>query len=77
MNEPDVEATKTSLELGPGKAMGSTSVVGVSLIQETVEPTTQESTAQARPLQRGGLFSSTPVTWTLGSNQRQASPDTK
>ena len=40
MNEPDVEATKTSLELGLGKAMGSTPVVGVSLIQETVEPTT-------------------------------------
>ena len=77
MNEPHVEATKTSLELGPGMAMRSTPVVGVSLIKDTVGPTTQETSAQARPPQRGGLFSSTPVTWTLGSNQRQASPDTK
>ena len=40
MNEPHVEATKTSLELGPGMAMRSTPVVGVSLIKDTVGPTT-------------------------------------
>ena len=34
--------------------------------------TAQETSAQARPLQKGGLFNSSPVTWTLDSNQRQA-----
>ena len=52
--------------------MGSTPVLRMSLVQETVGPTAQETSAQARPLQKGGLFSSTPVTQTLGSNPRQA-----
>ena len=71
-NELNVVDTKTSLQLEPGKSTGSIPVLRMSLVQETVRPTVQETSDQARPLQKGGLFSSTPVTRTLGSNQRQA-----
>ena len=61
MNELDVVAKK-SLESGPGKSTGSIPVLRMSLVQETVRPTAQETSDQARALQKGGLFSSTPVT---------------
>ena len=71
-NELDVVATKTSLQLEPGKSTGSIPVFRMSLAQETVGPTSKKTSAQARPLYKGGLFNSTPVTWMLGSNQRLA-----
>ena len=49
-NELDVVATKTSLQLEPGKSTGSIPVLRMSLVQETVGPTAQETSAQARPL---------------------------
>ena len=48
-----VVATKTSLQLEPGKSTGSIPVLRMSLVQETVRPTVQETSAQARPLRKG------------------------
>ena len=48
-----VVATKTSLQLEPGKSTGSIPVLRMSLVQETVGPTVQETSAQARPLRKG------------------------
>lgn len=53
MNELDVVATKTSLQLEPGKSMRSIPVLRMSLVQETVGPTAQETSAQARLLRKG------------------------